>query len=331
MNELTQSFPFSENDIDEANYTASLISLCAIHNILSENELLKIRTGLDKAFVETAEQFTKRESSTIPKETAEQFYSSLLYQCDIALMQSKAVQGAIDVLKNKDVSDILAKGKSIILALHEDSKRIFQIAFKNRLHLPIYSYGYMLEKAFDEYCAGYSARFDAKNIITSIDYPLLGRPAYSLKTQGVLFIHEYYTAIMYENLFCKRFDEKNIELLLLCFGKQNRVDYRDMFFNISEVVLNNLIVNVLLQKQPFDLFLSKEDIREFEEKYQNDSRQQFDEAVNKAFIRLEGFIHDKDCFAYIKTYAPTLSADLYERVKMNHLENYLVVCTSFGI
>ena len=125
MNEITEKLPFSERDIDFQNYTASVLRLCSANRIITDEKINEIRSGLDKAFVETAEQYTKRESSTIPKKQAELLYSSVLYQCDIYLLSLKSLKKAIDELNILPIEIILDRGQKIILNLHKINLKIF--------------------------------------------------------------------------------------------------------------------------------------------------------------------------------------------------------------
>ena len=82
--ELEGNLPFVKEDVDIENITASLLSLCSVNNIIPQKKQFEIKHELDELFIENAEQFTKRESSTIPIKQAEKLYQSLLYQADVS-------------------------------------------------------------------------------------------------------------------------------------------------------------------------------------------------------------------------------------------------------
>lgn len=325
MNEITEKLPFSERDIDFQNYTASVLRLCSANRIITDEKINEIRSGLDKAFVETAEQYTKRESSTIPKKRAELLYSSVLYQCDIYLLSLKSLKKAIDELNILPIEIILDRGQKIILNLHKINLKIFRIAYKNRLNLPYYEYKYVMEKSFDEYFKGYSARFDARNCCASIDYPLLGCPAYNMKSQGVMFIYEYYTGIKLENEFCKYFGEEKIEPILIRYGQIYNCRYTDLLFNISEVLFNNLLAGVLLGKPYFELSLCNNDIDDIAKKYALFSEKSLCNEAKKAFSAYQKEISNPQLYLYLRKYIPTFLHELLQRIQDGGMNKFLVI------
>lgn len=324
MDNITVQLPFSEKDIDIQNYTASLLAYCAVNKIIEEEKLQKIAIGIQAAFTETAEQFTKRESSTITKNRAELLYSSVLYQADVYLMSLSSINEAVNELSSLPIETILERGKEIILSVNEANKKIFRRAFKTRLNVPCFEYKYVMEKAFDDYVKGYSARFDARNCCASIDYPLLNCPAYNMKSQGALFTNEYYTGIMLENAFCQYFEPKKIDALLKAYGKIYKCDYTDLLFNIAEVLLNNLLSAALLGKAKFNIVLSNEDLETIEKSYKLFPKEKLCDNVEKAFSAYKDIFQNEALYEYLKKHIEAFSEDISLRMS-GGLKNFLVV------
>lgn len=324
MNKLECNLPFDSSEINILNYTADLLRLCCSHNLIPEHKLMEIRNGFDKSFIETAEQFVKRESSSIPKKRAEILYSSVLYQSDVYLMSLNSINKSVEALNNLSTEKILSYGRSLIQDIHNKNIRIFKQAYKRKLNLPVIEYRLVMDKAFDDYYKSYSARFDARNCCALIDYPLLGKPAYSLKSQGALFIHEYYTGIMYENEFCSFFAENEIEDFLKAYGKMYGCVYTDLLFNITEVLLNNLLVCAILDKPLFELYPKMEDINKlktiFRKTSVNDKLHKFKSAFNK----YESVFHDLRCYEYLYRYIPLFSMDFNRCIQNNRMENFII-------
>jgi|GEM_PF-468839 len=326
MSDIIMHLPFSESDTDIQNYTASLLRLCSVNGLIPEKRQLEIRSELDSTFSETAEQYTKAESSTIPLKIAEQLYSSVLYQCDVYLLSLKSLSKAVEALLNISVKTIISSGRILILQMIEDSKAVFRKAYEKRLALPACEYRYAMDKAFDDFLRNYSARFDARNICTSIDYPLLNTAAYDMKSQGVMFILEYYTGIMLENEFCSYFSEKDIADTLVQYGKIYRCKYTDLLFNIAEVLLDNMLTAVLLNKPMFTLSISDKDIDKLYLQYGNYSENDILSAVKKAFQpyteKLSPALSE-----YLKMHFEKFSCELCKGVLNNTLGNFLAVTT----
>ncbi len=325
MNEINEQIPFTESNIDKQNYLASLLSLCYANKVISETKLNEIRIGLDKAFVETAEQYTKRASSTISKKRAELVYSSVLYQADIYLLSLHSYQKAIDELKSLSVEDILEKGKECIIQLHEVNIKIFKRVYSSRLNILYHEYNYVIEKSFDEYCKNYSARFDAKNCCASIDYPLLGCQAYEIKSQGIMFIYEYYTGIMLENEFCKYFSKEQIETIIVKFGKIYGDNYSELLFNISEVLFNNFLACLLVDKSGFELLITEKDVDNISNRFVLYSEEDLYSEIKKKFSLYQKQIQNPQLYQYLKKYIIKFTNEILNKIKNECLDEFLVV------
>lgn len=326
MNNLSLQNPAFENEINVQNYTLDILSRCSASGIIPDKKLAEIRCGLNKEFTETAEQFTKRASSSVSRKKAELLYSSVLYRSDVCLLSLKSVDRAVEVLKTMPVEMILKEGQQLILSIHEENIHIFKEARKHRLNVPCHEYNEAMGKAFDDYFKNYSARFDARNCCNSIDYPLLNIPAYEIKLQGVMFMHEYYTGLMLENKFCKLFDEGEVNHLLECYGRTYGCNYGELLFNISEVLLNNIFVSAVLEK-PFGFKLTESDIDEFGNMCGMLSEDSVYLMINDAFEPYRSCINDNDIYNYLKKHIPAFSKEIAVWLNSgSELKNFLTVC-----
>lgn len=255
------SLPFSEEEIDVTAYTASLISLCVSHGILTAQRLDALKRTFDAQFREAAEQLTRRASGSLSLEHAEKLYSSVLYRSDAYLLSLKSAQSAADALRTVPPAEILARGAAVITRRFAQARLLAQRVESTALHIGFPEYLHAAHEAFDEFSRGYSARFAAQDICTSIDYPLLCSPAYALKSSGVLFICEYLSALALENEFCRLFPEKEVLGLLNSYGRLYGCPYHRLLFNVCAVVLRNALAAVMLGKEPLTLRLTKAEVR----------------------------------------------------------------------
>lgn len=318
------ALPFSEDAVDIENYTASLLLLCAAHQVLPYHTQLSIRQKLNELFIETAEQYTKRESSSLSQKRAEQLYSSVLYPIDLMLFSLQSTKKAIAALHTIPIEGLYQQGKTYILQLHEENRLLFQKAYQKRLPFPLAEYRYVMDKAFDDYFRHYSARFDARNCCTLIDYPLLGRSAYSLTSQGVQFIHEYYTSIWYENEFCSLFDVDSIEALLIGYGKTHTSHYTNLLFNICEVVANNFFLCRLCGKEFHALTLTRADIETIQIQYEAASKEELCDDLTRL---LQQGIEWKPAglLEYLTGYIATFVAEFQKNLRLSALDKLVVV------
>lgn len=325
MKDFALKIPACENEFDVQNYTLDILSRCSAGGIIPDKNLSDIRSGLNKEFTEIAGQYTRRESSSLSKKRAEMLYSSVLYRSDVYLLSLRSAEKAVEALKTLPIDVILKQGQELILSIHEENLRIFNEAAENKLNLSCHEYNVAMGKAFDDYYKHYSARFDARNCCNSIDYPLLNTPAYGIKLQGVMFIHEYYTGLMLENKFGKLFDEGEIKYLLECYGRVYGCDYTELLFNFSEVLLNNLFVSAVLEKS-FGISLSENDINEFENICLAVSGESLYEMINNAFTEYRSHINNDYVYYYLQKHIPGFTKETAARIKnKSGLRRYLTV------
>lgn len=319
MTEITEHILLPDGNIDRQNYTASILQLCMTVGIISSARAEEIRCRFDTEFKETAAQYTSRESSSISMKLAEQLYSSLLYRTDIYLLSLKSDEAAVLALKSMPIGEILNEGRELILRIHEQNLKIFRQAYKKRLSVPLAEYRYVMDTAFDEYVRNYSARFDARNCGTSIDYPLLGRPAYALTSEGAVFINEYYTSIMLENELCSHFAAEELERLLLCYGRLFNVHYSTLLFNIAEVVMNNLLACLLLSKPLFCISLTRAELDELSERYSCYTYSELTELLTRLFDVYREPLGYPQLFAYAQCCIQIFSRVLYGQIKQGRI------------
>ncbi len=63
--------------IDEENYTLSLLQQCSVLGVVHPEKILQLKKFFQDEFIEIASQYTKRESSTLPRKCADDIYRSV--------------------------------------------------------------------------------------------------------------------------------------------------------------------------------------------------------------------------------------------------------------
>ncbi len=310
MDDLILNLPFSDNDIDKENYTMSLLSRCAQSDIISTAEIVKIKSDINEAFTETAAQFTKRQSSTISRKRAELIYSSVLYWSDIYFLSLDSLEKSVKSLKSCPMKYILDFGRELILKIHHKNSEIYKKVLDSRLDIDCYEYNYVLDHSFAEYAKGYSARFDARSCCASIDYPLLNCPAYSLSSQGAMYINEYYSKLLFENEFCRLFDHDKLISVLVAYGHIYKSNYTEILFNIAEVTANNLFANTLLGRNNYEIVLSSYDIKSLRNMCSVLSEETVCNKLRDLFSDYKIKFQNDSVYRYIIDYIPVFSSNL---------------------
>ena len=321
MNELTS---IRADALEQGNYTLSILQKGILAGSFSPDKLCEIRRVFQEEFCEIAAQYTKRESSSVCWRIGKRLYASVLFQSDAYLHSIGSDDRAIQMLVQMPTKEILQAGKKEILRCFEECKRVFRQAYRYRLKIPIPEYRHVMETAFFEFCASYSARFAAQELCTSIDYPLLCGAAYELPSNGVFFMKDYYTAIKYENLLCSLFKPEHIIRLLLAYGQNNGSLYIELYFNICEVVLKNFLAARIRKKAFEDIFLSPEDLLDIRGKCMYIDEEKLCCLLNEQLTQ-DGRISAKAGLpAYLKRYVPHFVKELRNSVQNGTLRKFLV-------
>lgn len=324
-NDLQLVLPFSESDADKQNYTASLLALCSANSMLSDKKQEEIQATLSEVFTETASQFTRRASSTISQKRANALMSSILYHSDVYLLSLNSTSRAVNALLNRPMREIITDGMSLVLKNCYQSQVIYKRAFDSKLKLPLYEYRYAIDKAFSEFSHGYSARFDARNCMASIDYPLLHHKAYEMVSEGVMFINEYYSSLYLENCFCNLFPLADIKRLLDGFGQIYHSKFSNLVFNICEVVLTNSLACAVVGKSPLSLCLTQADIETLYSRFSFLDIDSLTKEISIAFRSYYLVMKNPRLIQYLRKYIPTFASELYRHLSDKTLNSYLVI------
>lgn len=311
-----------ETDIN--NYTATLLNSCAVNNLLSVTKMNDIKMQFTTEFLEYADRYTLRESSSIPVSTAEKITGSLMFCCDVFLLSYNSHKKAIHAIENMKIPEIIKNGQSLIWKYFNNVKIIHNQVIKTRVNLPIYIYNHSITECFDEFIKGYNFRYEAQNIPTLIDYPLLFE---TKRTQGILYIYEYYSVIKLENELCGYYESNEIDKLFQRLSHKFQQNCEDLFLNIAETILTNSLCAAALEKPIFSLSISREECDDLQEKIKLFAKQECQEMFKTALKQLCFAIKNPALIQYIRPYAEKLAGIVYELSLKLSLSGYLVIDT----
>ncbi len=121
-------------------------------------------------------------------------------------------------------------------------------AFYNRISERFCSYGCrnyedVMQKGMPEFFRRYDPRFAPQKTILTLDYPTLLPPK---GAAGIDAIEQYLSGISLEQRFLAAFEEQEVCRILSAFDW----NYREQFYNLCAVVLQNVIGCVLMAKPP---------------------------------------------------------------------------------
>ena len=224
------------------NFYLELLKDSNLTNISNEDKeiiTIKIWTLLGKV----TERYTMGDSSSVPVEIAEELLKSITF---LLKKEMKNGKFEVDIFECENLEGVwkdswitiekdIAMGKDLLEEVIKTSTGIENISYDDTVMgiekgLKIYDY-----------------RFLAHEVPCSIDYQLSNPVDEDM--QGIDFINEYLTRLLFENKFCNNFEKEKIIGILKSYCR----DYKGLLINIFDPVLTNVIGLEMLEADIFEL------------------------------------------------------------------------------
>ncbi|WP_196000402.1 DUF6179 domain-containing protein [Clostridium sp. 1001271B_151109_B4] len=284
-------------------------NLANISNEEKEIMQIKLWTLLGKV----TERYTMGDSSSVPVEIAEELLKSITFllnkemknsQSIVKLFESESLESAWKDSWATIEKDI-AKGKELLEEVMKTSTGIENISYEDTV--------VEIEKGIKVY----DYRFFAHEIPCSIDYQLSN--AVSEDLQGIDFINEYLTRLLFENKFCNNFEKEKIIEILKSYCK----DYKGLLINIFEPVLTNVIGLDLVEADIFKLEIKSYEREVVLYTFKNMTIKEIEEELIKSANSVCNKLKIVSDFEinYVKMTALNLLPRIEEGIKNNNLEN----------
>lgn len=300
-------------------YTAALLTRCMEDKSIPQARLEEIRLALHRAVSERAEAYTKGRSMTVTRAQAEAFYVSVFYQLDAALLAMHSDDDAAEALRTAPVADLLDAGMMRILQLYEEAKEHFRRAYQLTKPFATAFFRDLLTD-FSHFCTEYDARFHPDAVKIDEVYPLLGGRKIDLP--GVLGVHAYYTALMYEGELLQCFPADEIPVLMRLYAKRYLTTPDMIAESIADLVLRQWICRALLGDCSAGLKLPQEADVLLTERCQHTPADVLCERMRKAVS--ESFLAEKpEVCAVCEAAMPTFAGTLQRRVAENNLRGWI--------
>jgi len=247
-----------KSHLNQNQYTISLLQKALSVELINRQQFYGIQVEIMNILKDLILRYTKEESSSVTTDTAEGILNSVLYAIDMYLIRFDNPEDAIADLKALSVKEIYEKGVRLVSQCFEETKKLFNKVYRERLDIKLDAYNATLQDAIPAFLNKYGIIFEAHNTMASIDYPLaINIDDRSIR--GVLFIKKYLEYINIENQFCNYFSKEDIEKILRIFGRNIKMEYRIELINIFELVFNNSAFSTLAGKSSRNLAINKYD------------------------------------------------------------------------
>ena len=273
--------------------------------VLSEKEQLLLHQKLWSLFEAAANEFTNRESSSVSEENALRLLSSVCFILQEYLEETGHTERDLAL---GNIDEAFKYVKAVLLKRVDEARELWNKAV---LTIPK-----IQSRALTDTMQGikyglshYSTDLFAAEVPGSIDYQLM-LPV-SEKALGIEYIILWLRELLLENYILSRFEAKAVRSVLL------RVCpfYPELIINLCENPLQNAIGLILLQKDPFSLYITHSDRLALTETFASLSKQECEDllcaAAQKICVRL--LIPKESCKgveAFAKSLAPRIMASI---------------------
>lgn len=205
----------------------------SLGTFLDTEQIAAIQAHLMQILSEEILKYNHDQSSSVPAETAQSLFESMLY-CITAYLNTLPDSAA--ALKTRDLEELYLCGLNLVKQYVKDSMALLLKVKATRVQTDLIAYNSTIDDGFHEFFRSYNPRFNAQDTVTTIDYPLLKD---DMSVTGILYIKNYLTELLKENEFCAKYSKNHIRSLLFTYGVKYHLDYRDLLINIPELILEH--------------------------------------------------------------------------------------------
>lgn len=250
MNSLVEVNNLIESSIDKDNYLISFVSKLREYNLISEEKYTSIMFDL-LYLVKTK---LNSEVSSVSKEKFKRINSSYMWVISYYLRKFNFEERA-NTLLNYDIKYIYLMSLEFVKEDYSKLKLFYNTVFlKNVMEVDNYFYIGTLKDGLRAFFDKYDYLMDSENYIISVDYEAY---QYRPSSKGIEFISDYMKEVNFENVFVKKFDIRNVNMLL----KRYIYDYKVNLVNIFELVVNTSLILEYLNKDVYSLNLSESEVK----------------------------------------------------------------------
>ncbi len=225
--------------LNDAQYVPSLIQEACRLNLLSEAELELIRLRMIELLKRQVERYTGGESSSVREETAQNLIRSALFSIGLYFKSLRDDDERVLALKNTKMTELYQKSRPLLKKQIADARVMLKMVQNNRLRTDNIAYNDTIDRALPGFFKTYDMEFASDEITAAIDYPLC---LDKMEAAGIEYISGYLKKLYYENLFCRKFSETDIGMLLNGYDRR----HRELLINIFLLVLKNSLGSALL-------------------------------------------------------------------------------------
>lgn len=316
----------NKNKLKPNDYSLSLLKEAVDIGMLNIGEYYDIQRNIINVLKEIILLYTKGESSSVTIETTENLLCSIMYAIDIYSSSFDNPDEALISFRQKSVKDIHEEGINLLHRCYDDTLKTYKKLNKDKLHTKLEAYNTTLQEAIPLFFKKYNMIFGAHNTMASIDYPL-AIVVDDIQIRGVSYIKKYLMHLEIETRFCKYFDTKDIERILVNYGRAIKMDYKIELINIFELVINNAVFGVMAGNNATNLIILDYQLEALNSKIEQLSLEYIEKLIDAAFkeVVLTLKITDIEMLTYLDSYKSILVYRFNNAINNNNLSSIIIV------
>lgn len=261
---IDRNILIDKNNLNKADFFNDLIAQASSAGLLSQDDIFKIQYECVQILAKIICRYNSDFSSSIRIEEAEALMNSVIYTIGFHLKTLTNINEMIDLLRISRIEDLYIKGKERIYESIRYVKKIYIKIKETKLNINNCYYINTIEKALNRIIKKYDAEYHANEVYCLLDYPI----AISVNNYtGIEYIKLYVESLYSENVFCNKFDLRDINELLKKCGNV----YDDIPINIYSLVFNNFIGKCIIRSINTGLILTEKEVEAIFESIRNKS------------------------------------------------------------
>ena len=300
--------------LNAAGYFEFLIKEGARLSLVTAEQLESLQYQLIELLAEQFNRWTGGQSSSVSVETGQRIQQSVFYTIGYHLKSLPDEERAFAELKGGSLRELFLQGKQRIGTVRKEAEALLLELRENRFSTDLRAYNDTLAAGLPMFFSSYDMDYGAHETPASVDYPL-GNDKMNLS--GIEYIYDYLRKLQMENSFCTYFSNDDIHGLMRNYDRQ----YRELLFNVYDLVLTNAVGRLLLGRDDMELRISDWDLQYLQSSLSPLPEEQLCQRVDQAIGRLCELlsISDGRLSDYIRSSAANLKSRLNYGLKTGGL------------
>lgn len=262
-----------------------------------------------------ARKYAGVESTSLSYEKARMLMEAVIYCLDEYWSQASGT-----VSRDLSAEEQYALGAELVL---EKAGRIREM--HNEMSASFADYGVKclrdtVQKGIPEFLKRYDARFCPQDTILTLDYPVMVDLS---SCSGADRVHGYLSAISAEQRFLGRFGTAYVISVLerYCSG------YRDLYENICEILLGNVLGHMFLQKPLAETEFEREELDRLSARFQALSVSETEREVEGSIREMVGrfYCNDPQVLEYLRSGAQNLAVRIDTAVRTGRADKVFLL------